>query len=51
MKEQPVQRVDTVSPVEEKERTWVNFSAYLTVEDAKALKAFFNSRNIQFKSV
>lgn len=51
VKEQPVQRVDTVSPVEEKERTWVNFSAYLTVEDAKALKAFFNSRNIQFKSV
>lgn len=51
VQEQPVQRVDACSPVEEKERTWVNFSAYLTVEDAKALKAFFNSRNIQFKAV
>ena len=39
------------SRVLEEERTWVNFSAYLTVEDAKALKVFFNSRNIQFKAV
>lgn len=37
--------------VHEEERTWVNFNAYLTVEDAKALKVFFNSRNIQFKAV
>ena len=35
----------------EESRTWVSFSAYLTVEDAKELKEFFNSRNIQFKAV
>lgn len=30
---------------------WVNFSACLTVEQAKELKQFFNSRNIQFKAI
>lgn len=47
---QKVQQLENIR-VPEEERTWVNFSAYLTVEDAKALKAFFNSRNIQFKAV
>ena len=52
VQEQPkTQQTEVTSLHEEKERTWVNFSAYLTVEDAKALKAFFNSRNIQFKAV
>ena len=31
-------------------RTWVSFSAYMTVEDATALKEFFNSRNIEFEA-
>lgn len=52
VQEQPkTQQTEVTSLHEEKERTWVNFSAYLTVEDAKALKTFFNSRNIQFKAV
>lgn len=51
VQEQPKVQQAEASPVPEKERTWVNFSAYLTVEDAKALKAFFNSRSIQFKAV
>ena len=39
-------------PVEEKlDRMWVSFKAYMTTEDAMALKAFFNSRQIEFKSI
>lgn len=42
-------------PVEEKQeevkRQWVAFKANLTTEDAKALKAFFDSRNIEFKPI
>ena len=33
------------------ERQWVSFEAFITVEDAKALKAFFESRNIEFKAI
>lgn len=32
-------------------KQWISFSALLSVEDATALKEFFNSRNIEFKSV
>lgn len=32
-------------------RQWISFRANLTVEDAKALKAFFDSRNITFQAV
>lgn len=32
-------------------RQWVSFEAFITVEDAKALKAFFESRNIEFKAI
>ena len=35
----------------QKEKSWVNFSALLSVEDAQALKAFFESRSIEFKSI
>lgn len=42
-------------PVEEKQeevkRQWVAFKANLTTEDAKVLKAFFDSRNIEFKPI
>ena len=34
-----------------RERQWVSFQANLTTEDALALKAFFNSRNIEFKAI
>lgn len=37
-------------PVEEK-REWISFSALLTTDDALALKAFFESRNIEFVAV
>ena len=32
-------------------KQWVTFAAHLTTEDALALKAFFEERNIEFKSV
>ena len=32
----------------EEERMWIAFKANMTVEDAKELKAFFDSRNIEF---
>ena len=38
-------------PVEEAPAKWVNFSALLTVEQALALKDFFECNNIQFKSI
>lgn len=36
-------------PVDDSPAKWVNFSALLTVEQAKALKAFFDNNNIEFK--
>ena len=39
-------------PVEEKlDRMWVSFKAYMTTEDAMALKAFFENRQIEFKAI
>lgn len=32
-------------------KQWLSFKALLTVEDAKALKAFFQSRNIEFEKI
>lgn len=39
------------SKTETPEKMQVCFRAYLTVDDAKALKEFFNSRNIQFEKI
>lgn len=36
---------------EEPKRAWLSFKANLTVDDALALKEFFNKRNIEFKSI
>lgn len=36
---------------EEHKRAWLSFKANLTVDDALALKEFFNSRNIEFQSI
>lgn len=33
------------------QRTWISFTANLTVEDALALREFFSSRNIEFKAI
>lgn len=38
-------------PKPEEKRQWVKFQAYLTTEDAIALKEFFDSRSITFKAV
>lgn len=35
----------------QQKRQWVSFEAFITVEDARALKAFFESRNIEFKAI
>jgi hypothetical protein len=33
------------------EKMWISFKALLSVEDAQALKSFFESRNIQFEAI
>ena len=54
---QPAPVIEAVPDVENlpkntrQERQWVSFEAFITVEDAKALKAFFESRNIEFKAI
>lgn len=40
-----------VHPVIAPAKQWISFKALLTVEDATALKQFFESRNIQFEAV
>lgn len=56
-KPQPAPTYEAVPDVENlpknttQERQWVSFEAFITVEDAKALKAFFESRNIEFKAI
>lgn len=32
-------------------RSWVRFQAYMTIDDALALREFLNSRNIEFKAI
>lgn len=32
-------------------KQWLKFAALLSIDDAKALKEFFNSRNIEFKAI
>lgn len=36
---------------EAQQKEWISFQALMTVDDALALKAFFESRNIEFKAV
>lgn len=45
--------IEVEQPVQEQTETksWVSFSALLSMEDALALKEFFNSRNIEFKAI
>lgn len=47
------QDIENVAPVKpaEVQKQWISFRALLSKEDALALKEFFNSRNIEFKSV
>lgn len=39
------------APVADAPRTWLSFTANLTIEDALALREFFASRNIEFKAI
>lgn len=39
------------APIEDAPRTWLSFTANLTIEDALALREFFNSRNIEFRAI
>lgn len=41
---------EQVKPAEP-QKEWISFQALMTVDDALALKAFFESRNIEFKAV
>lgn len=45
--------IEIEQPAQEQAETksWVNFSALLSMEDALALKEFFNGRNIEFKAI
>lgn len=45
--------IEIEQPAQEQVETksWVNFSALLSMEDALALKEFFNGRNIEFKAI
>lgn len=38
-------------PVKVQEKQWISFKALLSVQEAKALKEFFDSRNIEFKAI
>lgn len=38
-------------PQTQPDRQWVRFAAFITTDDALALKEFFNSRGIEFKSI
>lgn len=42
---------DATPPEEEVKREWVNFSAFLSVEEAQDLKWFFETKNIDFKAI
>lgn len=44
---EPVKETVTVDQT----RTWISFRAYLSTDDAMALKEFFNARNIKFEAI
>ncbi|MDD6332319.1 MAG: DUF1351 domain-containing protein [Clostridium sp.] len=46
---QLVEKVESV--VTKQDKKWISFAALLSTEDALALKAFFTSRNIEFKAI
>lgn len=41
----------TIKEPTKPQKQWISFSALLSTDDALALKAFFESRNIEFKSI
>lgn len=49
--QEPQPQPQEAPKTEEPKAQWVRFQALLTIEQAKALKAFFESNNIEFKTV
>lgn len=53
--ETPTEIPEAPQPVEpvvtKQDKKWISFAALLSTEDALALKAFFTSRNIEFKAI
>lgn len=47
---QPEKTLETLAE-EVSNAQWVSFKAYLTIEQARELKAFFEERNIEFKAI
>lgn len=45
---EPVAKIATTTS---SDRTWLAFKAHLTIDDAGALRAFFESRNIEFEPI
>lgn len=48
---EPSKVVVAKNAIAEERRQWVSFTAFLTVSQAKELKEFFDSRNIEFKPI
>lgn len=44
-------KAEVQKPPQPIEKEWISFSAYLSVDEALALKEFFDSRNIEFKPI
>ena len=47
----PVAEDAAKAPVQDVSKQWIKFQALMSIEDAVALKAFFNGRNIEFKAI
>lgn len=47
----PVAEDVAKAPAQDASKQWIKFQALMSIEDAVALKAFFNGRNIEFKAI
>ena len=48
---QPTPNTEVPTEDDETPRMWISFKAYLSVDDAQALKSFFETRNIDFAAI
>ena len=47
----PTPNTEVPTEADETPRMWISFKAYLSVDDAQALKSFFETRNIDFAAI
>lgn len=47
---EPLPKIE-IPPATEKAGQWITFEAYIDIEDARALKAFFQGRGIEFRRI